>query len=48
MSQQDYDDQPMQSESFHGEPWSLAISLGFDDWDEFNDYCDEFERANDC
>jgi len=31
----------------HGEPWSLHSSLGFDDADDFNDYCDEFERGCD-
>lgn len=29
-----------------GEPWSLHGSLGFDDADEFDDYCDEVERKN--
>jgi hypothetical protein len=42
------DDNEMYPEvSIHDEPWSLHRSLGFDDADEFNNYCDEFERGCD-
>lgn len=41
-----YDDiDNYESRSIHDEPWSLARSLGFDDQQEFDDYCDDFERG---
>lgn len=36
-----------QDETYESNPADYGYGGGFEDWDDFNNYCDEFERGLD-